>query len=72
MTRTMIATLAISTALTVMLLSLVPGFRGLPGDFVYEAEGVRVMLPFVSGALVMLSVYGALRLAGDLRQTKSH
>jgi hypothetical protein len=60
------ATLVISTVMTLLLLAIMPGFGGLPGDFVYDAEGVRVMIPFVSGALVLLASYGLVRGTGDV------
>jgi len=70
MNRSFAAALTISTLMTVLLLWQMPGFGMLPGDLVHQADGVRVMIPFASGALILLATYGLIRLIGDtLRST---
>ena len=69
MTMTFWMALLFSAPITAWLLSPVspvPGFGNLPGDFHFAGEGIAVILPFASSSLVLLTIYGLLRVAGEV------
>ena len=61
MNRTLAIALLISTPLTILLVGPLAhlGFGRLPGDLVIDNASLSVMIPFVSGAVILLAAYGA-------------
>ena len=72
MPNTFWTALSIGTALTVLLLvtGIAAPFGALPGDLRWQSETVTVIMPLLSSSLVILTVYGLLRLIEDLRRLR--